>query len=343
MTGALADSDLPRARGPVRLFEAVPLPVPAVALLLLGTYLAVGTVLYVVTGYLGASSGLTPNILFAEAVNGLIITYLLFAEQQGRRGLVRDLEALRPELRCSDGAFQALLSRALLESRTIYFVGMLVALGFAIVIVEFDPALWEGWSTPLDPLFLWAVVRNGLVGWAFVRLFFAEIRWLGAALRAARTVRVRLPGGAAHEPFVRQGLRSALPWVVFSSLLSLFWIGGSAGSYNGLITAYALLVASVVFFVPLNGVRETVVAAKREEMARVDREIVAERETLLTGRAEAPGRMASLVAWRGLVADVREWPLTAPGVLRFALLALLGLGSWLGGALVERGLDRVLG
>jgi hypothetical protein len=40
---------------------------------------------------------------------------------------------------------------------------------------------------------------------------------------------------------------------------------------------------------------------------------------------------------------VREWPVGAPALARGALIAALGLGSWLGGALVERVVDRLFG
>ena len=55
-----------------------------------------------------------------------------------------------------------------------------------------------------------------------------------------------------------------------------------------------------------------------------------------------PGRMADLLATRAYVADVREWPFDAPTLTRFVLFLLIPLGSWLGGAIVERALAAVL-
>ena len=57
----------------------------------------------------------------------------------------------------------------------------------------------------------------------------------------------------------------------------------------------------------------------------------------------AGARLANLVAWRGLVERVREWPYDASTLLRFALVVSLCLGSWLGGAIVDRLLDAFLG
>ena len=43
-----------------------------------------------------------------------------------------------------------------------------------------------------------------------------------------------------------------------------------------------------------------------------------------------------------LVESVREWPLGAPALLRFALYLLIPVGSWAGGAMVERAIDVLL-
>lgn len=59
--------------------------------------------------------------------------------------------------------------------------------------------------------------------------------------------------------------------------------------------------------------------------------------------ADAGVRLADLVAWHGYLGGVREWPISQPAVLRAALLAALAIGSWLGGVLVEKIVDRVMG
>ena len=49
--------------------------------------------------------------------------------------------------------------------------------------------------------------------------------------------------------------------------------------------------------------------------------------------------MADLIAYRSLVQSVHEWPFDVSSLARFLLFGALGVGSWLGGALVERLLD----
>ncbi len=52
--------------------------------------------------------------------------------------------------------------------------------------------------------------------------------------------------------------------------------------------------------------------------------------------------MPGLLAYKQFVESVREWPIDSSTLLRFALYLGLPIGSWLGGALVERLLDLVL-
>jgi len=53
--------------------------------------------------------------------------------------------------------------------------------------------------------------------------------------------------------------------------------------------------------------------------------------------------LAEVVAYQHLIEGVREWPFDASTVLRFAFYLLIPLGSWLGGAMVERMVDSWLG
>ena len=80
-------------------------------------------------------------------------------------------------------------------------------------------------------------------------------------------------------------------------------------------------------------------AAKRAELDRCTEEVRALRD----GRPGAGRSLADLLAWRAYVASVPEWPFDAPTRLRFALYLVIPLGSWLGGALVEKLVDRLLG
>ena len=66
----------------------------------------------------------------------------------------------------------------------------------------------------------------------------------------------------------------------------------------------------------------------------------AAREAL--GAGEQTARLDEWVAWEARIVAVPDWPLDAGSLARFALYLLIPLGSWSGGALVERGLDLLL-
>jgi hypothetical protein len=50
----------------------------------------------------------------------------------------------------------------------------------------------------------------------------------------------------------------------------------------------------------------------------------------------------ALLALRNQVADVREWPVDLSTLMRLLLYLAIGLGSWVGAALVDLGVERVL-
>jgi hypothetical protein len=52
--------------------------------------------------------------------------------------------------------------------------------------------------------------------------------------------------------------------------------------------------------------------------------------------------LLGLLAFEKRIESVREWPFDAPTLTRFFLYVAIPLGSWIGGALIERLLGTVL-
>ena len=105
----------------------------------------------------------------------------------------------------------------------------------------------------------------------------------------------------------------------------------------------ALAAAAAALLLPLRGARQAIVAAKRSELDWCDAALRRARAALECDTAPIGARsIADLAAWRGVVAAVHEWPLDAPTLRRFVLVLGLPIGSWLGGAFVERVVDFVL-
>ena len=87
------------------------------------------------------------------------------------------------------------------------------------------------------------------------------------------------------------------------------------------------------------GARKAEGLAKIREDIRVDHDLVAQRGP---ESAEASTRLPGLLAFEKRIESVREWPFDAPTLTRFFLYVAIPLGSWVGGALVERLLGAVL-
>ncbi len=283
--------------------------------------------------------------LTSEMVNGLMIGHFLASYAVVRRGALADLVALRPVLDCPEAVHRDVERRIRTPGLGLNLAALLAGALAALVII-FDPAVWGGAPMPRfpEPLLLWALFRNFAMGWTGFRLGFADISMTAGFGRLGAHARIDLLDGRPLDPFVRKGQRSVVVWIIFSSLLAVFWLAGTAASLNLLVLLFVLGMATAALLAPLSGVHRRIVATKQEELRRLNDAIRREREGLL-GDADAPEtpRLANLIAYRQLVESVHEWPLTAPALLRFGLFLLIGLGSWLGAALVERALESALG
>ncbi len=284
---------------------------------------------------------------WSDFVNAVLIGYLPAALAWSKRGIARDLSALRPSLRYTDSEFGAVRSAALGPGGPVVRVLPLCGMLGGILIVFVDPSMSAGAEhSPTNPTFMWALPRTALFVWLMSRLIVSDINATRMYANLGRTaVEIDLLNTNALSVFARNGQRSALTWVLFSSIFSLFWFGGSAARANLPLLVFVLSIAIGAFVLPLVAVRKSILAVKRAEQARLREEIRRERELTLEAEAtggEASPRLANLIAYYQLIESAREWPVDAVNLLRFLAYLLLGLGSWLGGALVERVLDSAL-
>jgi hypothetical protein len=107
----------------------------------------------------------------------------------------------------------------------------------------------------------------------------------------------------------------------------------------------SLAVAIAAFVLPVRGLRRQIRARKAEELSSLRDKIRRNRELADgsgTESAEAGARLPGLLAFEKRIESVREWPFDAPTLTRFFLYVAIPLGSWVGGALVERLLGAAL-
>lgn len=277
-------------------------------------------------------------------VLAVIVAYSVAVGLLEFRTVPEELGRLRELLDCDDDSFHA----AVLESfpnRLQMAAGSTLGGLFGVVISavvyaeiaragsSFSWDLHEAWKDALTVLLfallgllaLWAVRSAGL---------YSSL--------ARRYLRVELLDPQPLQLFAARGLRLALFWFVGSGIALLLVVQNQTPDVIlGVIgVTFAVGVASLVL--PSVGIHQRMQAAKALELARVREEIATRLAALRDGDTASAAALPALLAWETRVAEVREWPLGGAVLVRFTLLVLIPLGSWLGGALVERLVNGVL-
>jgi len=333
-------------------YRRVRLPPLVFGVLLTAGLLALLALLAVVTGTLehltasGASwwetrDGRVTTLLCLMA--GIVPTALRYHEL----GTRRNLDALaRSGLWPGRGpaalreATSASPRRALLFGATGFLLIPLVALT-----VDLDPGLYfdsDYWGLPQT--WIWVVgCFVTFCGGVLTYRVYVDARTFG---RLARELpEVDLLDREALLPFARQGLRSAVPGVIFATFLVLNWSDPAFLVAVVSLGAIVLVQNVAVLLIPVRGLHDRLREAKREELARVNAAIRAQ-PGALEGSPLArrpPPDLADLLAWRRFVESVPEWPIDVSTLGRFALYVGIPLLSWVGAALVEHVVELVIG
>lgn len=179
------------------------------------------------------------------------------------------------------------------------------------------------------------LVSLGILGWA-----------VGAAVGLSRLTESRaradLLDPHAFAALSRNGMRLAAVWLVMMAIGFVGLLDPPPAVDAEFMSSFVVMslglsgFALLGLFLPTRGARRVLIDAKREELERVRREIAEARG------ARADERLPGLLAWEGRVDAVSEWPIDAATLRRLGIFVLLPLGSWIGGALVERLVDAAL-
>lgn len=280
----------------------------------------------------------------------LVVAYLPLARRAVTQGAQANLAALRGSLDWGPEGFDAALLRLPRASRR---AGRIAgALGILCVpltalLVDRDPGLYFRpgyWGA--GQLWEWGI--GAAIGWSGLRLAHAitlDGRRFSALAGALREV--DLLDARALAPFARQGLLAALPGLILLSFLA-FNLGDRGWLWATLVLGSAAVAWSLASVrLPMRGIHERILRAKAAELACVNAAVRGDAsaldETAIARRGASGVGLADLIAYRGLVEAFPEWPLERALRARLVLYVALPLGSWLGGAFVERLLDATLG
>ena len=287
--------------------------------------------------------GMLPTFRF-NTIYAALIAFIATALFLEHRALPRDFDALRGLVAAGDAEWERWRARLFDISRSSLaaWIAIGVAIGQVVNLL--------GWKFGTRAAGTWPghyAFMNG-----FATILFALMAVLGALtlrrshvfLEMGRRARVHLLAPEEHAPFARTGLRASAYWFLGSSIASLLTLDeGAWGIVVGVI-AVTLALGFVSLLLPSRGVHERLRAAKKDELLRVRGEIEDARAALLDERGAEieAARMPALLAWEARVEKIGVWPFDATTLVRFALFLLVPLGSWVGGALVDRAVDTVL-
>ena len=206
---------------------------------------------------------------------------------------------------------------------------------------------------PGDPLLLLQPVRWGndyafillgliFMGWFDFRFMFLLI-W--SALEVSRTARqigsIDLLDTSLVEPYAKHGVRSSLLAVVGLSISANLWLDPNSPAIASVTTLIMLVSATAVALVlPAWGIHLRLKSLKQAELEEIRCAITARRNPETRSPEDAQQLRADLALEQRLM-EVSEWPFDAGSYARVILYIFLGLGSWVGAALVERVLETL--
>lgn len=326
--------------------DSLPIAPAWVGLALAAGHLLLGALYFagIVSPRVGAAWPAYQDSLLTTSVYALLIGYSTAALAYARGGHAATLRDLQPALSCNDAEFSALRGEVLrFDMPALRRIGMIVAIG-AIVVTYFTTDVAQRVSRPV---LLWVIWQNGLCFWIVARTIAHDLRVsLVFSRETQRHAEIELFDLGPLTPLAGRGLQSALLIVLAISLFSLILGGEDVSVVVPVMQVATVLLAAFALVRPSLGIRHRVRVAKREELARLSRELRSLRAQGATtegsNEPESESRLATLLALKQHVEATREWPFDLGTLGRFLIYAAIGVGSWLGAAAVERLLDLLL-
>ncbi len=288
-----------------------------------------------------------PLQVFPDVFFALLVGTAPVASVYARRATLECLRDLRPALDIPESRF-AEVAKEVTRWDPVWarFNGFSAAV-ITIVLVLNEPGVIVPY--PLGhPVLPWMLWMNLAAIWLATRTIGQEII---VSRRIARLGRdhavIDVLDQRPLAPFARRGVQGALVPILLISIFSLLFATGDAGNAVPFTQAFVVSIAAFSLILPIHGVHLRLKDEKHRRLAQLADAIREIEEPVLAARPgearDAAAHLQVLLTLRAQIESAREWPWDVPTLVRFALYVAIGLGSWLGGALVERVLDRVLG
>ncbi|MDH3611995.1 MAG: hypothetical protein OES10_01855 [Gammaproteobacteria bacterium] len=290
------------------------------------------------------SGGILRDVRLA-IVHCLLIGYLPAAFLHVLRSGRRTVLVLRGALDCTREESKTLAASVRLSARWLVVTGLIgLAFSFAgpymvppVPLTPWSPSTWSpevAWHRIFGP-------ATGLWTW-----------WLGYAIvtvsvrmsRIAKKLsRIDLLDLSPLAPFTQQGLMNALLLIGLLSIWSLMMLETGFEQVMIMNGSIGLVLIALALLSPVRGVHRRICQSKEAALSWVNGEISKQLRAFESSDAgRGSGEMADLVAYRGLVESVPEWPFTTSTYTRLVLYALLPAASWGIGIVAEELVGRAL-
>ena len=323
-----------------RLIEMTPIP-PYISGLLVSSACFIGYFLIQLSNGVVAKtlSGEIPSIaLRASLMLMVLLGYLPFAHWYLRQWTRQHLGDLTQSFNLEDQ--RRVPRESLLIPIGIF--GWWAFVGLFLVIPEPDYQIFQPWNWALDYALL--VLAISLSGWWMGRFSF-ELIWSALQLNnmAMRLPILNLLDAESNRSFTQHGVQSALLVVIMMSITAPIAVQPEGGVVGAAVNSVLMLfLALTALILPMRGIHQRIQTQKREELATIRQHIQRERDKLLAASGGVDDRLVALLAMETRIERVEEWPFGAGSLYRVGFYLLLGLGSWVGAALVERMLESAL-
>lgn len=179
-----------------------------------------------------------------------------------------------------------------------------------------------------------------LMGWFIFRLAYL-LAW--SAIVISRTAQhidsIDLLDTSSVKPYAQHGVRSSLLAIISLSITANLWLDPASPVIGTVLTVVMLVAAAVIaLFLPTWGIHQRLKSLKQRELDQVRNAITVRRNPQMRSLEDAHQLRTDLLLEQRLQ-EVSEWPFDAGSYGRVALYIFLGFSSWVGAALVERGLE----
>ena len=278
-------------------------------------------------------------------VHCLLVGYLpaafLYVIRNGRQTVTR----LQGALDCTQEECETLANSIRLSRRgllTATLIGFGIALTPPYLVAPIPDAPWNPaeWNEEV----IWHRILGPIMGIGLAWLAYAiTVVSLRMSRVAQQLSRIDLLDLAPLAPFAQQGLTNALLLAGVLSVASLMMLETGFMTLMLVIGSSTLVFAVLALVAPVFGVQKRVSEAKQQELTWINAQIAHLRAAFPNGQAaRKSGDLADMVAYRGLIENVPDWPFTGSTYVRLLIYALIPLASWGVGIVAEEFIGRLI-